>query len=147
MFSTYRNSRLIVLAACLFATGVASAQNELRDTFLKDADNAMAAADNANAKVLSPGNYERAAKAYETADDALRRGRNIEYVRDRAAEAERYYKDALEAAELAKTVLAQGLKSRQDAANARAPELSRDLWDRAQREFANAIRYLERGDL
>lgn len=147
MFSTYRNSRLLVLAACLVAAGIAGAQNELRDTFLKDADNAMAAADNANAKVLSPGNYERATKAYETADDALRRGRNIEYVRDRAAEAERYYKAALEAAELAKTALAQGLKSRQDAANARAPELSRDLWDRAQREFANAIRYLERGDL
>jgi outer membrane protein OmpA-like peptidoglycan-associated protein len=39
------------------------------------------------------------------------------------------------------------IKSRQDAANARAPELSADLWEKAQREFGYAIRYLERGDL
>ncbi|MDH4110579.1 MAG: OmpA family protein [Gammaproteobacteria bacterium] len=147
MFANYRYSRLLVLLSFLAAAGIADAQNELRNTFLKDADNAMAAADNANAKLLSPSNYERAAKAYETADESLTRGRNIEYVRDKAAEATRYYKEALEVAQLAKTALAQGLKSRQDAANARAPELSRDLWDKAQREFASAIRYLERGDL
>ena len=47
------------------------------------------------------------------------------------------------AAELAGTVLAQVLKSRQDAATARAPELSRDVWDKAQRQFGSAIRYLE----
>jgi outer membrane protein OmpA-like peptidoglycan-associated protein len=48
---------------------------------------------------------------------------------------------------LAKTVLAQVLKSRQDAFNARANELSKEIWDKANREFAAAIRYLERGDL
>ena len=39
------------------------------------------------------------------------------------------------------------MKSRQDAANAKAPDLSSDIWDKAQREFGSAIRYLERGDL
>ena len=39
------------------------------------------------------------------------------------------------------------LKSRQDAANAKAPELSPDIWVKAQREFGYAIRSLERGDL
>ncbi|MFQ5981825.1 MAG: OmpA family protein, partial [Woeseiaceae bacterium] len=46
-----------------------------------------------------------------------------------------------------KTVLAQTLKSRQDAFNARANELAPDIWDKANRDFVSAIRYLERGDL
>ncbi|MDH3551593.1 MAG: OmpA family protein, partial [Gammaproteobacteria bacterium] len=57
------------------------------------------------------------------------------------------FKTATTAAELAATALAQVMKSRQDAANARAPELAPDIWTEAQRDFADAIRILERGDL
>ena len=39
------------------------------------------------------------------------------------------------------------MKSRQDAANARAPELSAEIWTEAQRKFGDSIRLLERGDL
>jgi outer membrane protein OmpA-like peptidoglycan-associated protein len=39
------------------------------------------------------------------------------------------------------------MKSRQDAANARAPELAPEIWAEAQRKFGDAIRLLERGDL
>ncbi len=39
------------------------------------------------------------------------------------------------------------MKSRQDAANASAPELSPEIWAAAQRKFGDAIRLLERGDL
>lgn len=137
-----------LLAAVLtLAAATAQAQSELRDTFLKEADAALAAADEANAKLLSPRNYEAAMDDYEDAEEGLRRGRNIDYVREKATDAEKSFRAAIEAAQLARTALAQGLKSRQDAANARAPELSPDLWEKAQREFALAIRYLERGDL
>ena len=139
--------RGIAVALFALAAAAASAQDALRQTFLGDADAAMATADAVDAKLLSPRNYERATTAYEYAEQGLNRGRNIEYVRDKAAEAEQYFSEAAEAAELARTVLAQVMKSRQDAANARAPELSRELWDKAQRQFGSAIRYLERGDL
>ncbi|MEQ8208109.1 MAG: hypothetical protein RIA65_18190, partial [Woeseia sp.] len=127
--------------------GSASAQSPLRETFFKDADAAMATAEAANASLLSPRNYERAKKAFDDAEEGLRRGRNIEYVRDKTGEATEYFNKASESAKLARTALAQVMKSRQDAANARAPELAPDLWEKAQREFADAIRYLERGDL
>ena len=39
------------------------------------------------------------------------------------------------------------MKSRQDAANARAPELAAEIWQDAQEKFAAAISLLERGDL
>jgi outer membrane protein OmpA-like peptidoglycan-associated protein len=131
----------------VLSAGTALAQNELRQTFFKDVDAARAAADGANANLLAPRSYGSATKDYEAAELGLNRGRNIEYVRNKASSAERHYKTATSAAELAKTVLSQVMKSRQDAANAKSPELSAEIWDKAQREFGSAIRYLERGDL
>ncbi len=139
--------KLVTLALLLFAAGGSYAQEELRNTFFKEADAALAAAEKANAKLLSPRNYERGLKEYRDAESALQRGRNIEFVRSNAAEATEYLKLAAEKAELAATALAQVMKSRQDAANARAPELSAEIWQKAQRKFADAIRLLERGDL
>lgn len=139
--------RFIMLVMFTFGSAAALAQDELRQTFFKDADAALEAAKSADAKLLSPRNYERATTAYKAADQGLNRGRNIEYVRNKTAEARKYYNAATVAAELAKTALSQVMKSRQDAANARAPDLSPEIWVKAQREFDSAIRYLERGDL
>jgi len=142
IFSTW------MMCLCLaIASPGALAQSELRETFLGDADRALAAADAAQAELLAPRNYERGTDAYQNADEGLQRGRNIEYVRKEAKEAEEYFQAATQAAELAQSTLAQVLKSRQDAANAGAPELSKDLWEDAQDEFSDAIRELERGDL
>lgn len=132
---------LLLVSASVFA------QNELRDTFFKGADAAKAAADAVNAELLAPRNYERGMSEYADAESALERGRNIETVRSNAADATRYFNAATNAAELAKVALAQVMKSRQDAANARAPELSTEDWQEAQQTFADAIRLLERGDL
>jgi outer membrane protein OmpA-like peptidoglycan-associated protein len=139
--------RLLLLTFCILGAGSATAQDELRRTFFKDVDAALAAADEVQAKLYGPAAYADGAEDYEAADVGLNRGRNIEYVRRKASAAEQNFKKATAAAELAHTVLSQVIKSRQDAANAKAPELSRDVWDKAQREFGSAIRYLERGDL
>ena len=139
--------KLVSIGLVLLAAGQGYAQNELRDTFFKDADPAKAAADAANAELLAPRTYERGLKEFKDAELALERGRNIEIVRSNASDATALFKDATKKARLAETALAQVMKSRQDAANARAPDLSSDLWQQAQRKFAEAIRLLERGDL
>jgi OOP family OmpA-OmpF porin len=139
--------RLILLAVLILGAGTVAAQDELRKTFFKDVDAALAAADAVNAELLAPKSYGDGVKDYEAAEVGLNRGRNIEYVRKKAAEAQLNFSSSTTAAELATTVLSQVMKSRQDAANAKAPQLSADLWDKAQREFGYAIRYLERGDL
>lgn len=139
--------KLVVAGLVLLAAGQGYAQNELRNTFFKEADAAKAAADAADAKLLAPRTYERGMKEYSDAELSLQRGRNIEIVRSNASDATRYLKEAADKARLARTALAQVMKSRQDAANARAPDLSQDLWTQAQRKFAEAIRLMERGDL
>jgi OOP family OmpA-OmpF porin len=139
--------RILILGVLALGAASALAQNELRSTFFKDADAARAAADAVDAEWLAPRSYERGMREYEDAEQALERGRNIEYVRSNAAEAANHFTDAAKAAQLARTALAQALKSRQDAANAQAPTLSPDLWEDAQDTFADAIRYLEAGNL
>jgi len=139
--------RLLLPALCVLGAGFAVAQDELHDTFFKEVDAARAAAVAANASLLAPRSYSAAIKDYGAADAGLKRGRNIEYVRNKTGSAEDHFNTATTAAELAKTVLSQVMKSRQDAANAKAPDMSPEIWDKAQREFGSAIRYLERGDL
>jgi outer membrane protein OmpA-like peptidoglycan-associated protein len=139
--------RLLLLAIFVLSAGSAVAQDELRKTFFKDVDVARTAADAVNANLLAPKSYSAAIKDYDAADAGLTRGRNIEYVRNKVGSAEGHFKTATIAAELAKTVLSQVMKSRQDAANAKSPQMSTEIWDKAQREFGSAIRYLERGDL
>lgn len=139
--------RLLVVAVFLLSAGNSLSQDELRKTFFKDADAALAEADAANADYLAPRSYEKGKTAYELAEAGLARGRNVQYLRDKTAEAASHFGAARRAAELAKTVLAQVLKSRQDAFNAKAKELSPEIWAKAEREFDSAIRYLERGDL
>ncbi len=139
--------RCVLIGALLFGAAGGLAQDELRKTFFKEADAAKNAAIAANAELLAPRNFERGMREYRDAELALERGRNIEFVRSNVADAATYFKNATTAAELAATALAQVMKSRQDAANARAPQLSPDIWAEAQRNFADAIRLLERGDL
>jgi len=139
--------RCALICTLLLGLGNAYAQDELRETFFKEADATKVAADAANAQLLAPRSYSRGLQEYNDAEVALERGRNIETVRSNAADAASNFNTAAAAAELAATALAQVMKSRQDAANARAPELSADIWTQAQRKFSDAIRLLERGDL
>ena len=140
-------AKVLLLSITLLAASNAFAQDELRNTFFKEADAAKAAADAVNAKVYAPRGYERGMKEYRDAESALQRGRNIDFVRSNAADAADYFRTAAESASLAQTALAQVIKSRQDAANARAPELSSEIWQSAQRKFGDALRYLENGNL
>jgi len=112
--------RLVFVGLALLAAGQGYAQDELRKTFFKEADAARAAAEAVNAKLLAPRTWERGLKEYTDAEYALERGRNIETVRSNASDAATLFRDATEKASLAKTALAQVMKSRQDAANARA---------------------------
>jgi OOP family OmpA-OmpF porin len=147
MVAKSRLVKLVILGAVLLAASSGLAEDELRKTFFKDADAALAAADAVNAKLYAPKNYESGMKEYRTAEDYLARGRNIEHVRSNAADAVDYFETAKAAASLAQTALAQAIKSRQDAANAHAPKLAPDLWDDAQQKFVRAVQLMERGDL
>jgi outer membrane protein OmpA-like peptidoglycan-associated protein len=137
----------MMLSILLVFAGNSLAEDELRTTFFREADAALARANVANAKLLAPKSYEKGTRAYAAAEDGLNRGRNIQFLRDKTAEAATSFDLAAQTAGLAKTVLARTLESRQDALRAQSSKLANEAWERANREFAAAIRFLERGDL
>ncbi len=139
--------KIILLGILLAVSGSGLTQDELRDTFLKEADAAKAAAEAVNAKLFAPKGFQSGMKEYDDAEDLLKRGRNINYVRSTTADAVKYFKAAARTAEFAQTTLAQAVKSRQDGANAEAPKRSPELWSSAQQKFIRAVQLLERGDL
>lgn len=138
--------RLILLPFLVVFLDSAFAQDDLRRTFFKETDLAKEAADTVDAKLFAPRSYADGSEDYESAEDALQRSGSIEYVRRKASEAKTHYHAAKQIAESTKTILAQVMKSREDAANAEAPSLAPEVWDKAQRAFAGAILALERGD-
>ena len=135
-----------MLAVFVVLASTATAQ-ELRDTLFRAADAAKAAAVEVEAEALSPRTFVRATEEFDAAEQALARGRNIDSIRERIARAEDLYRQAAEAAELARTSLAGVIKTRQDARAADAPTLSKPIWDDAETRFSTAVREMERGDL
>ena len=91
--------RYVLMLMLLLGTTSAFAQNELRNTFFKEADAAKASADAVDAKLLAPRSYERGMSEYNAAEVALERGRNIQTVRSNASDAARYFKTATTSAE------------------------------------------------
>ncbi len=138
---------LFVCLASLPTAGVVADTQELRAALFAEADAALAAAEEAQAGILSPRNFERGMKAYEAAGSALERGRNIDDIRARLAEAETQFRAAEEAAGLARITLASTIETREDARTADAPALSAPIWEDAEKRFGQAIRELEAGDL
>ena len=108
--------KIILLGILLAVSGSGFTQDELRDTFLKEVDAAKAAAEAVNAKLFAPKGFQSGMKEYDDAEDLLKRGRSINYVRSTTADAVKYFKAAARTAEFAQTTLAQAVKSRQDGA-------------------------------
>ena len=131
---------------CAMAAATAGAQ-ELRAALFEDADAARAAAEQLQASLFSPRNWERGMKDYQAAETGLQRGRSVDYIRDKLADAEEEFAKAAEAAELARITLATVIETREDAREAEAPARSAPIWEDAEEQFGDAIRELESGDL
>lgn len=143
--------RLLPALACLLTVllpaGPTLAQPELRAQLFADADRAQAAAKAANAELLAPATFNRAAEAYATADGDLQRGRNLERIKSTLASATKGFNDAAQAAEIANVTLASVIKTRGDATRANATTFAADGWKSAEAAFDAAARRLETGDI
>ena len=137
---------LTLLGAFVLTHG-AIAQENLRSTLFEAADEALAAAQAANAALLAPRAFERGAIAYVDAENDLERGRTLERIQGRLSAAVTAFNEATEAAEIARVTLAPLIKTRDDALNAMADNFSGSLWDDAEAAFDTASRRLEAADL
>jgi len=139
--------RCIGLLFCVLALAPAAAQEDLRPTLFAAADAALDSATAAQARLLAPRTFERAAVAYTNAEADLDRGRSLDRIREQLAEATAAFNEATELAAAASVTLAAAIKTRTDAMSARAETFAPALWAEAEQTFDAAARRLEGGTI
>ena len=116
---------------------------DLRSPLFQTADAALAAADDANASVLAPASYEAGMSAYTAAENDLARGRSINRIQSRLADAEAAFNEAALTAASAAATFAPLLETRQDTLDARADVFAVQIWNDAEAAFKAVSRRLE----
>ena len=133
--------------AVILWTALAPAQQaftqDLRGALFAAADAALAAANGANASMLSPAAYDAGMSAYTAAENDLQRGRSINRIQGRLADAEAAFNAAAATAATVAVTLAPLLETRQDALDVRADVFAVELWNDAETALRDASRRLE----
>lgn len=131
---------IVCLAVALLQEAPAQ---DLRSPLLQAADAALTAADDANASVLAPASYEAGMSAYTAAENDLERGRSINRIQSRLADAQAAFNEAAVTAAAAAATFAPLLQTRQDTLDARADVFAVQLWADAESAFKAVSRRLE----
>ena len=116
---------------------------DLRTPLFQAADTALAAAEGADAQVLAPVAWEAGMRAYTAAEDDLARGRSINRIQGRLADAEAAFNRAAATATAAAAAFATLLQTRRQTLDARADVFAVDLWNDAEDAFRAVSRRLE----
>lgn len=135
-------SFVLLLAGCLGAGSTAAQSGPLQE--LASRIEAQRAEQH---EVLAPKSFAAAVAAHEAAGKDLERGRKLERVNERIAQAHASLVRASQAAAAAQQLLASAIKARSDALLAKAPEFAAELWARAADRFRQAMIENEAGNI
>ena len=138
---------LLFISLIVFNIAGYAQSQELRQSLFNEADQVLKQANEANAQLLSPDNYDEGIKLYQSAAKDLRDGENLEDIREQLEEAISYFNRAIEATKLAEVTFTNVLAARNDAIDAEAPQFSTEKWNDAEEEFKGAAEELEGGDV
>jgi outer membrane protein OmpA-like peptidoglycan-associated protein len=99
------------------------------------------------ADVFAPKTWEKAAKAYDKAREAVNGNKKQKTINKNVDEAREYVENALKAAEVCKLSLQEYLSPREKAKEAGAPRLVPELYQKAYQQFVKATAKVESGDV
>jgi len=136
---------LVALCAAV-CSGTLMAQ-EAKQVFFQDADQAMQQAKMINAKVYSPEQYEKALEHYQKAEKDYSRGKGLDNIRKQLKLATVYFLKAVETSKIAKSELNDCIAARNDALSADAPVFRNEEWLQAEKEFNDAVKSVESGNI
>jgi len=128
----------------LMATAVAQ---DLENRLFGPAEEARSQAELSDAALLSPKTYLSGSKYFDGARRDFEKGKNLDRIREKLAQASADFSAARSNAELAKLTLTDGIESRAAAQLADAAKLTATDWLTAEKTFNRAALALERGDL
>jgi len=141
--------RVVIAALVLLGSSIAypATDEGVRASLFQPANQALAAANEANAAVLSPTNYRKGTDAFKDAQKDFDRNGNLDAIRKKLADAVASFNKAVESSKLAEFTLTSAIGARDDASSADALKNAPQLWKDAEDEFARATTRLESGDV
>lgn len=120
------------------------AQEDIKSRIFQQADELLRQAKAEQADLLSPTNYARAVEKHEDASKDFEKGKNIQ---KKIEEIKALLESAIENSKLAKITFEHLLIAREDALGANAIEFSQELYEKAEDEFLDAAKTLEKGSV
>ncbi|HSN71464.1 MAG TPA: OmpA family protein [Steroidobacteraceae bacterium] len=118
-----------------------------RDVLFGDIEARVAEARAKDVPLLAPRGFAEAVADLERAAEDFERGRNLNRIQERIAEAAATLSDAEKAAEIARLTLEATLRTRTDAMTSAAAEHAPEAWSKAEERFFEAATDVERGDM
>lgn len=135
----------LIMAA---ATNLMSQEkNDLKEMLFAETDKLLAQVQAEQASVLSPSNYKEAKNKYDQASKEFREGKQIKEIQKKLSEVRTLLQKSLDVAKLGHITFETTLEAREDALKANAPEHAKEAYDKAENEFIDAAKKLERGDV
>ncbi|MFN3712976.1 MAG: OmpA family protein [Alcanivoracaceae bacterium] len=110
-------------------------------------DRQLAAAQEAQADVLSPDRFARAMRHYKDADNHFHQRRNPDAARQEVARAQSWLNRAMETTQISAVAFSRAVQNRKNALSADAPTHAADIWRRAEDALRDATRRVEGGDI
>jgi len=141
--SYFAGVALVTFFSLLMSVAIAQ---DIRTTLFKNTDALMQQAKDARADLLSPENYADAQSAYAKAEKEVSKGR-ADRAEKELAKTDTALNKALTASELAVVTFEDSLKVRELAVTADAEKYEPELWASAEKQFADAARRLEDGNV
>jgi outer membrane protein OmpA-like peptidoglycan-associated protein len=143
------NRTILALSLLLAAAGLAQQKNDdrLYQQIFARTQEKLNEAKAAQADVLSPDIFSRAAKKFGEAQEDFKRNRGIGDIDKKLRETDADFNQAAQNARLAKTAFAKLLQARDEALKANAPEYAKESYASGDQFFKEAMRKLETGDM
>lgn len=136
-----------LLTLITIAAGSTLAQTDIREQLFSTADKILSTAREKNANLYAPGSYERGMEAYAEAEEAYKKGKDLNDIRGLLEEASTNLKKAIDGCSLGELTFRATMNARNDALSAGAPKFATELWSRAEDQFRSAALDLESGDV
>ncbi|MFZ5519373.1 MAG: OmpA family protein [Candidatus Zhuqueibacterota bacterium] len=136
-------SQLIVVLS-LVQVPLLFGQNDVKARIFQETEMLLKQAKGEQADLLSPTNYAGAIEKYEDASREFDHGKNVQ---KKIEETNDLLTAAIENSKIARLTFSHLLAAREDALEANAIEFSQDLYEKAENEFLNTAKVLEKGSV
>ena len=137
------NCKRIIWLPLMLLIGAANGMDNLRGPVFDDTQAALRLANSADAAVLSPDTYAKAAENYKRAEGLFANGGNLERITRLLAEAQAQFDTAASNAARVRNALQSAYQARLDAKSAGAEDSAGKVWTEASESFYEAARRVE----